>query len=319
MICRICGNSTDNKLFPVREMMFGTKEEFLYFACAECGCLQIKDIPKEMELYYPDRYYSFESVAPQNKNGHMLTNLRNQYAVWNRGDLGKKLYNHYPNPKLRSLLPLDLDPDAKILDVGCGSGDVLLSLSDLGFENILGVDSYIENNIHYENGLKILKGTLEKIDGKWNVIMFHHSFEHLSDPAVALQLVSSLLEDQGNCIIRIPTVSSYAWEHYKTSWVQLDAPRHFFLYSIDSMKKLALQANLLLSRIVYDSTAFQFWGSEQYLQGIPLHSNNSYAVNPAKSIFSTKEIQDFDLRSIKLNAIQQGDQAVFYFKKQNRS
>ena len=46
MICRICGNDKNNKPFEVREMLYGTKEKFDYFQCAECECLQISEYPK---------------------------------------------------------------------------------------------------------------------------------------------------------------------------------------------------------------------------------------------------------------------------------
>ena len=66
--------------------------------------------------------------------------------------------------------------------------------------------------------------------------MFHHSFEHLPDPIETLERVYRLMPSGGNCLIRIPLVSSEAWKKYGPHWVQLDAPRHFFLYSIESLK-----------------------------------------------------------------------------------
>ena len=42
--CRICNNPENNKSYFIREMYIGTREEFEYFECSKCGCLQIKDI-----------------------------------------------------------------------------------------------------------------------------------------------------------------------------------------------------------------------------------------------------------------------------------
>ena len=42
--CRICGNDIDNREYTVRKNMFHIYDEFLYFKCANCGCLQIMDI-----------------------------------------------------------------------------------------------------------------------------------------------------------------------------------------------------------------------------------------------------------------------------------
>jgi SAM-dependent methyltransferase len=145
--------------------------------------------------------------------------------------------------------------------------------------------------------------------------MFHHSLEHIPDPERILKIAYDLLKPGGYCIIRIPTVSSYAWKNYGMKWVQLDAPRHFYLHSIKSIEILSRRTNFKLSNIIYDSTAFQFWGSEQYLQNITLTDPHSYLMNPKNSLFSKKDILEFSKRAKELNAAKLGDQAVFYLKK----
>jgi len=145
--------------------------------------------------------------------------------------------------------------------------------------------------------------------------MFHHSFEHVADPLETLYFVKKLLSPNGTRLIRIPVVDSWAWENYGVNWVQIDAPRHFFLHSQKSMKILAKSAGFKIKEIICDSTEFQFWGSEQYKRDIPLNSENSYSVNPSKSIFSKREIRIFKEKAKKLNSESRGDQVAFYLKK----
>ena len=45
MKCPICGEDNDNKIFKVKEMQMGLREEFDYVECSNCGCLFIKEIP----------------------------------------------------------------------------------------------------------------------------------------------------------------------------------------------------------------------------------------------------------------------------------
>jgi hypothetical protein len=61
--CRICANTKGNKRHLAREMMFGLRDEFEYVECANCGCLQIKEIPHNLSDYYPEAYYSFQQPA----------------------------------------------------------------------------------------------------------------------------------------------------------------------------------------------------------------------------------------------------------------
>ena len=61
--CRICGNARGNARFRAREMQFGTREEFDYFRCASCGCLQISEVPEDLAGSAHDGYLA--AVAAQ--------------------------------------------------------------------------------------------------------------------------------------------------------------------------------------------------------------------------------------------------------------
>jgi len=316
MKCRVCFNEKENKHYRLREMMFGSREEFDYLECSNCKCLQIIDIPASMSKYYRDEYHSFAPLPPQHRLRRFLSRARNSFALTNVGVLGKILSRYHPaHIPLKSLSPLQLDHGARILDVGCGAGMLLNALGDLGFTSLVGIDPFLTADVEYENGVQLFKKTIDQIDGEFDVIMFHHSFEHLADPRAALKAVNRLLAPGGDCILRIPTVSSYAWKHYGVNWVQLDAPRHFYIHSLESVKVLADHAGLELSEVVYDSTAFQFWASEQYALDIPLYDSRSYAVAPQASYFTKEQIAVFERRARELNQAKLGDQAAFYLRK----
>ncbi len=314
MRCRICGNEHGNQTYSVKEMMFGYGDVFQYFQCASCSCLQIADIPVSLSKYYPDNYYSYQPRSVQSSMNNFLIGLRNNYAVLGIGYIGRLLYAIRPLEEYRFLYRLSVSRDTSILDIGCGAGTLLCYLRELGFRNLLGIDPFSAQDIEYHNGLRIKKGDIDSVEGKWDLVMFNHSFEHVPDPAETMQRAADLLTPGGHMIIRIPTVSSYAWKHYAVNWVQLDAPRHLYLHSVDSMIIMANQTGLDLHSVIYDSSAFQFWGSEQYIAGIPLRDQRSYSVNPKESIFSRHDISIFDKRAKKLNKAEQGDQAVFYLR-----
>jgi 2-polyprenyl-3-methyl-5-hydroxy-6-metoxy-1,4-benzoquinol methylase len=315
MKCKVCGNEKENQTYDAREMMFGHRDVFRYFQCSKCKCLQILDFPRDMSKYYPDNYYSYQPIVHQKTIKSFLFRLRDNYAVFGNGFIGKLMYARYPFEVLRCLSLIPVKKESSILDIGCGSGALLHSLCELEIKNLLGIDPFIEKDIEYENGLKIQKKRIQDVEGKWDIAMFHHSFEHIPNPAETLDTIFELLSPNGYCVIRIPTVSSYAWNHYGVNWVQMDAPRHFFLHSVESMNILANRAGLDLCKVVYDSTDFQFWASEQYIKDIPLADKRSYTGNPKNSIFSKEEISTFAKRAKEINAAEQGDQAIFYLKK----
>jgi len=307
-----------NRSYEIREMMFGLGEIFTYFQCSNCQCLQISNIPEDMSKYYTSHYYSFSRGKKKLQITRLKKNVKklvNKYAVFNEGMIGKLLYTVFPEPSMRCLSKIPIGKGKRILEIGSGDGGFLLDLAEIGFTNLVGIDPYIEEDIWFNDKVSVFKKTIEDVSGKWDIIIFHHSFEHCEDPETVLRHVSHLLDFDGICIIRAPIVSSFAWEHYGTDWVQIDAPRHVFIPSIRSMELLAEEANLQLIDVEYDSTAFQFWGSEQYRNDIPLFSDSSYLVSPRKSMFRYVDIYLFKKRAKQLNLEKQGDQVIIYFKK----
>lgn len=315
MQCRICGSKSEHSVYTAKEMMLGLRDEHRYFQCADCGCLQIEAIPDNLAAYYPNNYYSYSAPSASSKFKQQLLRQRDYYAVTGKSVLGHALSLVSPNRKLSTLRPIQLKQDSRILDVGCGAGLLLNALREAGFTQLLGIDPFNADTIRYPNGLVIEKRDIFSESGEWDLIMFHHSFEHLVEQQKTLEQAQKLLAKQGTVLLRVPTVSSYAWQHYGVNWSQLDAPRHLFLHSVDSIKKLAAQTGFTVSQIQYDSNAFQFWGSEQYEQDIPLRSERSWAENPTNSPFTAEQIKQFEHRARELNALNKGDQAAFYLRK----
>jgi SAM-dependent methyltransferase len=297
-------------MYEASEMMFGLRDRFKYFQCSQCGCLQISEIPANMDKYYPAQYYSFTPKARlsmKNPVEKTLRRFRDYHTVFNRGILGRLISSISPNKKMTALGRLNVTTKSRVLDVGCGDGWRLNVLRAIGFETLLGIDPYIPQDITYENGVTIKKRSIYEETGAWDLIMYHHSFEHVPDPHEQLQRVAGLLSSGGCCLLRLPTVSSFAWEQYRENWFQLDAPRHFFLHSIESIKFLAEKAGLSLQDIVFDSTADQFQGSELYKRDIPF-------IAQAKN-FTKSQVREWKNLAKKLNKEKRGDQAAFYLIK----
>jgi SAM-dependent methyltransferase len=314
MPCKLCGNVAGNTPYRVREMLLGTRDEFDYFQCDSCNCLQVASIPENMGKYYPNTYYSFSELeeameeAPLKRFKRALITSRDMYAITGKGIVGSLLYSMRPFTELRGLSKHKLSKATSILDVGCGSGHYLYKLKTYGFDNLLGVDPYLEKDITYKNGLTIKKGDLSDIPGTFDVIMLHHSLEHMEKQKETLIEIHNKLSEGGMCLIRIPTVSSLPWETYRENWVHMDPPRHFFLHSHESISRLAQEAGLKVESITSDATPFSFYGSEFYKRGIP-------ATEWTEEAFSKKERAVFDKKTKQMNKENRGDTIAVILKK----
>jgi SAM-dependent methyltransferase len=322
LVCQVCMTAAKHQKFTAREMMFGTRDRFEYFECSECGCVQIETPPDDIGKYYPPNYYSLAQPAPPRKftpRERFVTRRISSYLLTGKGRLGALLHKRHPGaadvPTWLKPSELRLGVRSRILDVGCGRGELLLQLRELGFTRLLGADAYIDSDISYDRGLKIRKAQLSDLKGRFDLIMLHHSFEHMPEPRATMNHLFRLTRRGRYVIVRVPVAGSYAWRKYGTDWVGLDAPRHFFLHTPRSLGLLAEQAGFQLTTVIYDSAGSQFAASEQYRAGIPLTDPRSFTVNPPGKLFSEERLREFEAQAAALNATGDGDQACFYLYK----
>ncbi len=318
--CKICNNSGNHKTYVAREMMLGYGDEFEYFECSECGCLQIKQVPNNLTKYYPPDYVSFckPDLSIMFFPISFIKQRRLRYSLGEKDLYGALFSKIFGFPSLPVwLTKVGVKSDYSILDVGCGVGRLLLRLRRKGFYDLTGIDPFVKDNIFYKNGVRIFKKYLEECEGQFDFIMLHHSLEHMPDPLSSIKELHRLVKPKKYVLIRIPTVSSFAWGKYRTNWIQLDAPRHLFLHSVKSIKILAEKANFEVIDVVYDSKSVQFWGSELYEKKIDLKERHSIFSDLKKrqSFFSKEELQKYEQKAKELNARKDGDQACFYLYK----
>ena len=327
MNCKICGNEEKNYLFTASEKMFGIGGAFEYLECGYCKCLQIAEIPEDIEKYYPEAYYSFNHKPAEGIKKFLKSQWIRQSLIETdsiRERTGNNLFIGAQLVRLKGYWPYsylfsyyDVAQGDKVLDIGCGSGLLLRDLNSAGFDDLTGIDKYIEKDIYVNDELRILKKDITELESKYDFIMMNHSFEHMDGPEQSLKVISEYLEDNGTLMIRIPLADSYARKKYGADWVQLDAPRHFFLHTKKSMSILARRAGFKISTIHFDSDEFQFWGSELYRRGRNLSDMNQ-GKHPAKAfpeIFTKKIIEKYAEKARELNKGKQGDQAAFFLEK----
>ncbi len=320
--CKICNSCLRHPIWKVKDMRYKTKDIFRYFQCINCGCLQIENIPDNISDYYPKNYYSFQEVSKRKLLDPFFKKFfRNKIASVgiSRESVSKLFHNIISFPKHHEWFRLgNVTFKSNILDIGSGNGSLLIRIMKEGFVNVSGIDPFIQRNINYENGLKISKATLNDLnkDAFYDFIMMHHSLEHIPDQFKTFQHISRLLKKGGMGLIRIPVSNSFAWKQYRMNWVQLDAPRHLFLHSENSINILATSNGLKIKKIIYDSLGFQFFGSELCERGILIQDHKLYLKKNGTKIFSKLQLYKWKKRSKELNKNKTGDMCCFYLSKE---
>jgi len=273
--CRICKSWKRAESLLMYEMMFGFRSPFTYTFCASCGTLSQEDFQEfEIAKYYPPNYYSYEnqhSFAWKTKYALLGARYIPEFII----QLSHRVRRSYSMQTLADLrLELKLwlgekySNSARILDVGCGSGNNLKFMHYAGFR-AEGLDPFYQGN--NPEGVKIHRCQLPELEARqYDLITFQHSLEHLPEPAKSLEAAQKLLTPGGVCVVKLPKFPNRAFLEYGVNWYAIDAPRHFFIPSVEGLTTLAKSVGFaeILVRDAFDRKEF-VW-SEGYKRDIPM-------------------------------------------------
>jgi SAM-dependent methyltransferase len=313
--CAWCGGGAwSAEVTRAREMMFGTQVPYELAPCGSCGSLALLDPPADPSKAYPEDYYSlkseenrqFGSAAGVALKAGAEVLLRSPAAVLDpliaRAPYSAWCFRWFAGRGVRKA-------DA-ILDVGSGDGFLLRALATYGFRRLAGVDPYLTEEL-VEGPIELRRAELGETEGTRRVIMFHHVLEHVPDPVAQLERARERLQPGGTVIVRVPLSDSWAARQYGGDWVQLDVPRHLTVPTAAGVARAAERAGLSVVRSFRDSSAFQFWASEQYRRDIPMQGDRSWLTDRERSPITAEQVAEWESRARTLNRKGAGDQGCF--------
>jgi SAM-dependent methyltransferase len=293
-------------------MWFGSGETFRYEMCAACGSLQLARIPADLGCYYPPEYFAAweQPTGIRQSFRWALVTIRNwalligpspvHWCVLHVPWFASRWRTH-PLAPLWSRLR---NRKISIADVGGGTGVLLRVLRSLGFQDLTCVDPYAPAQSAPE-GIKLVRTTLGAVDRLFDLVMYHHTLEHVTDLGQELAALRSHLGPRGLGLVRLPMVPNAAFDRYQTQWVQIDPPRHVHIPSRRGLRVAIERAGLRVIDEGCDSGGFQFWGSELAVRRIP-HLGGAHGL--ARELFTAKQIRAFDRCAYRLNREGRGDQ-----------
>ncbi|HEY6781312.1 MAG TPA: class I SAM-dependent methyltransferase [Thermoleophilaceae bacterium] len=252
-----CGHRAVTRLlYTGEDRLCGVSGRFEVSACAACGLGATVPRLSSAELgpYYPDSYPAFRPPPPR-------TSLRDR--------VGGRLDDVRFSAAMRfgAFRPLVRAGSGRLLDVGCGRGDLAHWFAARGWR-VAGVEPGAEAAAQAAaRGIEMHHGTLDDVPwppSSFDAISFNHSLEHVHDPLRALVQARTLLRPGGLLIVSVPNFDSWQRRLFGSRWFHLDLPRHLQHFGRVSLTAIARSAGLEPIQVRATSSLAGLPGSIQY-------------------------------------------------------
>ncbi len=190
----------------------------------------------------------------------------------NKRSLFEKAYHFVKQIALKNKLDLinSFQPNkGKILDIGAGTGDFLLTAKENGWQTIGVEPSPRAKGIAIKKGISFVEDTKELENHSFDVITMWHVLEHVPDLDTQIKELKRLLKSDGTLIIAVPNYKSFDAKYYGVFWAAYDVPIHFWHFSKKAIQLLFAKEEMKLVKVLpmkFDSFYVSLL-SEKYKSG----------------------------------------------------
>ena len=229
---------------------------------------------ENFDLYYDqdlDLLITSPQPSPENLGRYYESNDYISHTDSKRS-LFEKAYHFVKRIALKNKLNLINNCSSlkgKLLDIGAGTGDFLLTAKQNGWETIGVEPSEKAKGIAIGKGIKFSVSTQDLESHSFDVITMWHVLEHVPNLEIQIKELKRLVKPNGTIIIAVPNFKSYDAKYYGKFWAAFDVPIHFWHFSKTAIQLLFEKENIKLEKVLpmkFDSFYVSFL-SEKYKKG----------------------------------------------------
>jgi SAM-dependent methyltransferase len=220
-ICQICGGEAVSDFRSAPDRFHLRREVYHLRRCSACQCVWLSSPPhpEEMPYHYGQTYHK---------------------AISTSGDASAERWAK------QSRKLTELKDGGALLDVGCSSGSFLSTLTGQSWDlHGIEIDPEQASAARQRTGAQIFTGDL--LDARFepqsfDAVTMFHVLEHLDCPRERMARIFNWLKPGGILYLGLPNIDSWEAQLFQSYWFGLELPRHFYLYSPTSLRRLLRSA-----------------------------------------------------------------------------
>jgi 2-polyprenyl-3-methyl-5-hydroxy-6-metoxy-1,4-benzoquinol methylase len=232
--CPVCDKTEFRSYISTKDFFF-TKEDFNIDICANCNFIFTNPIPADLGKYYETEDYLSHKADDKSMISRIYRNIRNI------------------NIKNKFKIVSAISKGKKILDIGCGTGELLAYFKTKGYD-ALGIEPSKDARefAQQKHNIEVKEESYIKniADNSFDIVSMWHVLEHVSDLNGRMKDLKRISKDDATIVIAVPNVESPDSKHYGMYWAGLDVPRHLYHFSKASMTKLAQKHNMKITSTI---------------------------------------------------------------------
>ena len=235
--CPVCNTKSQSHYLNSCDFLL-SRQDFSLVKCDACGVVYTNPRISEQTIcnYYTPEYTSY-AVTGNNKLKRYIKNLT-------------KFIYHDEHQKIACLLKKN--NVRTVLEVGPGNGSLITYLHDNGFE-VTGIElDYACVERIKAGGIACYQGTLEGVNDQlltYDAVIMCQVLEHIYHPKIALNIIHSVLSDNGLLYLSVPNIASYEARLFGKYWRGFDLPRHITHFSSETLGKLLNSSGYSVDKI----------------------------------------------------------------------
>ncbi len=271
--CIICKQPGNILYKDLKDKLFAAPDTWEMSGCPTCkGCWlnpypEPTHIPLLYKKYYTHNKLNNEFLSQNIPFNKFPLNKKLKYAVL-KNYFGYKIHvsplfnaigiiaGIFPNIRKKAFVGtggfVSPDKTKTILDVGCGNGDFVMEMNFLGW-NARGIEIDPESvKIARSNNLDVNEGNLESkqyAPDSFDGIYMNNVIEHVPDAVRTIQECYRVLKPGGRISLYTCSSTSLAHHIYKSDYRGLEIPRHIFVFSPLTLRKLLEQNGFRVKKV----------------------------------------------------------------------
>jgi SAM-dependent methyltransferase len=158
-------------------------------------------------------------------------------------------------------------PPGRLVDVGCGRGDLAAMFASRGWHAVGVEPSHSACVVARARGVDARQGTLASVpleSEAYEAALFQHSLEHTEDAVGDLTRIASALRPGGLVLITVPNFGSWQRRRFGSRWFHLDLPRHRTHFTASGLANALTRAGFEVTSITTSTTSVGLPATVQY-------------------------------------------------------